>query len=149
MITKLGGAESDAHGASDAPSRPAKISGPPPPAPGSFRPAPMAGGGMGRPPSVALDADESIPDAAVASEEQLDSRDELLKKLVDGRAQHEVDRQRFSLPPIRLVYDAFVAFYEELGVSPLCAARFCTDALYFRCQQISPRHSAMMLTSSA
>ena len=151
MITKLRGEQSDAPGECDAPSRPARRNGPPPPAPGSFRPAPKAGGTVGGPPCVTLNpnADESIPDGAVASQEQHDSRDELLKRLVDGQTQHEIDRQRFSLPPIRLVYDAFVAFYEELGVSPLCTAHFCSDALHFRCQQISPRHSTMMLTSSA
>ncbi len=111
MITKLGGDQSDVQG-----------SGRPPHAPGGSRPASKAGGGL---PSVAINpnADESIPDAAVASKEQLDSRDDLLKKLVDGRRLQEVERRRFSLPPIRLVYDAFIAFYEELGVSPLRDAR--------------------------
>ena len=46
-----------------------------------------------------------------------------LPDVVDGRRLHDVDRQRFSLPPIRLVYDAFIAFYEELGVSALHDAR--------------------------
>jgi hypothetical protein len=111
MITKLGGDQSHAQGSG-------RLSH----APGGSRPASKAGEGL---PSVAINpnADKSIPDAAVASKEQLDSRDDLLKRLVDGRRLHDVDRQRFSLPPIRLVYDAFIAFYEELGVSALHDAR--------------------------
>ncbi len=59
------------------------------------------------------------PDIEPTREEELDQNDEFLKNLVDGIVEHEIDRQRFSLPHIQLVHDAFIAFYEELGVSPL------------------------------
>ncbi len=138
MITKLGGDQSDAQGSG-------------PPSAGGVRHAPKAGGQL---PSVAINpnAEESNPDAAVGSKEQLDSREDLLQRLVDDRRLREIDRQRFSLPPIRLVYDAFVAFYEELGVSHLCVAcqvMLSPHALHFRCQQMQLRHCTRMLTSSA
>ena len=88
-------------------------------------------------------APPNVSDSASTTEKRVDVHHKLLKKLVDQRDFQkkpvdqrdlpEVDRQRFSLPPARLVYDAFVAFYKELEVSPLRASQFCPHALHFRC----------------
>jgi hypothetical protein len=88
-------------------------------------------------PNPVANIQDDRPDVGPASEEELNQSDQLFKNLVDGNVEHEIHRQRFSLPHIQLVHDAFIAFYEELGVSNLSVSElmFCTHAFRYRCQK--------------